>query len=154
MNGDWGFFLTKKPPIQKFEHLKQDWQATSDLVKSRVNFQDQLVHDYRRDFTRIILAMSLRAELTLLRSCLGILGLLFSLQVWIYQRTHNHRTQHRHSRCLRFFREALHDGHSRPSGLFFGVRSWSAIAMLFRVAVSRQRVSWTGRAASARLPMS
>jgi hypothetical protein len=53
MNGDWGFFLTKKSPIQEFEHLNEYWLATSEPLKFRAKFQHQLVHDYRRDFTRI-----------------------------------------------------------------------------------------------------
>jgi hypothetical protein len=56
MNGDWGYFLTKKSPIQEFKHLTEYWGATSDPLMFRVRFQHQVVRSYRHDFTRILQA--------------------------------------------------------------------------------------------------
>jgi hypothetical protein len=56
MNGDWGYFLTKKSPIQEFKHLTEYWGATSDPLMFRVRFQHQVVRGYRHDFTRILQA--------------------------------------------------------------------------------------------------
>ena len=53
LNGDWGYYLTKKSPIEEFKHLTAYWQATSDPLMFRRTHHDKMLDEYRSKFESI-----------------------------------------------------------------------------------------------------
>lgn len=56
MNADWGYYLTKKSPIQEFDNLKTYWQATSNPLEFRRIHHDNMLEEFRDEFTCVFRA--------------------------------------------------------------------------------------------------